>query len=215
MNKFLIRPELSILAFVLAVAIIVISTVYTVYQALPIAVVLLVLVLVFRNPRRTTAANALAIVAPIDCVVTKVTDIESKELEQAMILIRLKRRLFGIIALYSPIQAQIYKSWYGETYIRYDAKGCLDLGHIYTAHLKNNEHDSVLVSFFRASIPRYLQINSQPGERVGQGRAMGLSSIKYVDVLVPCSSKVQVKQGDVVKAGESTLAFLNHKKGKK
>lgn len=216
MNKFLIRPELSVLAFLLAVGFVAVYFGYGVVPSLPLLLSVLALVIVFRNPPRHTPPNALAIVAPIDAVVERIFEVESNELQQTMLLIRLRRRHLGIMALYSPIQGQLHQSWYGDKYVRHDAKDCKDLGHVYTAQLKNNESDSVVLSFFRAKSPRYLQINPQPGERTGQGRAMGLSSIRYVDILVPCNSKLKIEEGDMVKAGESTMALLNHKKkGKK
>lgn len=183
---------------------------YGTWQALPFWIAVVLLVLYFRHPKRVPPVVPWSIVAPIDAVVEGLFCTQDPFLGKMVTVVRLRRRHFGVMALYSPTQGQMVQSWYGEQFARSNADGSADLGHIYTARLENQEHDNVLISFYRAKTLRYLQVQAQPGERIGQGRQIGISSIQFVDVSLPNNIKLEVKIGDILFAGQSPIGTLIH-----
>lgn len=209
---FLIKVELAIVAFLFLVAGLAVSANYGYVWALPFWCVCVLMVLFFRHPKRKPPLTPWSVVAPIDSYVDSIFCAKSPMLDKDMTVVRLVRKHMGIMALYSPMQGQLIQTWYGERYERVLKEDCKDEGHIYTAWLKNKENDDVLISFFRSKTVRYLDVQSQPGERVGQGREIGISSIRYLDIFLPNNTKLKIKKGDHLRAGEDIIGNLIHKK---
>lgn len=209
---FLIKVELAIIAFLFLVVGLAISANYGCLWALPFWCVCVVMVLFFRHPKRSPPLTPWSVVAPIDGYVDAIFCAKSPLLDKEMTVVRLVRKHMGVMALYSPMQGQLIQTWYGEQYERVLDEYCVDEGHIYTAWLKNKENDDLLISFFRSKSLRYLEVQSQPGERVGQGREIGVSSIRYLDIFLPNNTKLKIKQGDCLRAGEHIIGNLIHKK---
>lgn len=213
---YLIKAEIAIIAFLVFVAALAVKVSHGWAYGLPLLLVFIAIVVLFRHPKRTTPSSPLAVVAPIDAVVETVFSAQDPFLKQDCVVVRMRRRHLGVMGLYSPAQGRIQQAWYGEKYQRIAADETKDIGHIYTTWIHTDDKDDVLVSFYRARTLRYLQIRPQPGERIGQGRIMGLSSIRYIDIMLPKDVKLKVQSGDSLKAGEGVIGhFIHHSKKKK
>ena len=216
---YLIKAEIALIAFLVLVAALAMQVSYGWVYGLPLLLVFFFIVVLFRYPRRITPSCPLAVMAPIDAVVEIVFRAEDPFLKKDCVVVRMRRCYLGVMSLYSPAQGCVRQAWYGEKYQRIavdDTDHTDDIGHIYTTWIHTDDQDDVLVSFYRARTLRYLQIRPQPGERIGQGRIMGLSSIRYIDIMLPKDVKLKVKSGDNLKAGESVIGhFLHHSKKKK
>ncbi len=213
---YLVKAEMVIIAFLVFVGALAVKVSHGWVYGLPLAVAFVLIVVIFRHPKRTTPSSPLAIVAPVDAVVETVFGAKNTFLDhQDCIVVRLRRRHFGVMGLYSPAQGQVQQAWYGEKYQRIAAEGSRDRGHINTLWIRSDDADDVLMSFYRARMVRYLQIHPQVGERIGQGRLIGLSSVAYLDILLPRDVKLKVQAGDALKAGEAVIGhFVHHSKGK-
>lgn len=205
---YLIKAEIAVIAFLVLIAALAVKVSYGWMFGLPLLLVFVLLVVIFRHPKRKIPTRANTILSPIDAVVETVFGADEPFLNSMCLVVRLRRRHFGVLGLYSPVQGQVQKSWYGEKYGRVVNEEARDIGHIYTTWIRTDDQEDVLMSFYRARTLRYLQMRPQTGERVGQGRVLGLSSIRYVDILVPKDVAIKVKAGDTVKAGESVLGMF-------
>ena len=208
---YLIKSELTIVAFLIVVLALMVKVGYGVWASLPLWCALVVMLIVFRNPKRRPPPSPLAVVSPIDATVERIVHAKDPYQDKERIIIRLSRRYVGIMGLYGPTEGQVMQTWYGEQFKRPAAETGRDRGHIYTTWIQTDEKDDVLVSFYRCRTRRYLESWFQPGERVGQGKVVGLSSVQYVDVLLPVCSNIIVKAGDSIRAGESIMAKLVHR----
>lgn len=211
---YLIKAQVTLLAFVLAFMAVVVKVSYGLTWALPLWLAVLLLVFFFRHPQRTAPSNPTAIVAPIDAKVMFSFTAEDPFLGENRKVLRLRRRHGGVFALYSPTEGQVLQTWYGEKYQRPLRHLGRDRGHILTAWVRTDEGDDMMISFYRALTLRYLQIRPQPGERIGQGKVIGLSTIQYIDILLPTDTHLNVTVGDSVTAGESVLGHFVHKSKK-
>ena len=207
---YLVKAELAVIAFLILVMALAVKVGYGLLFSLPFWVMFVLWLIAFRNPKRAVPSSPLAVVSPIDATVAGVFYANDSFQEKSRIIIRLSRHYTGIMGLFSPTEGQVMQTWYGEQYKRAVPGSSTDQGHVYTAWIQTDEKDDVLISFFRAKTKRYLQVKPQPGERVGQGKTIGLSSAQYVDVLLPENAKVKVQKGDKLKAGESIIGMLVH-----
>lgn len=212
---FLIKVELALIAFLFLVVGLAVSANYNYLWAMPFWAVCVLMVLFFRHPKRKPPLTPWSVVAPIDGYVESIFCVHSPLLGKDKTVVRLVRQHMGVMTLYSPMQGQLVQTWYGHQYERVLNDDCKDIGHIYSAWLRNKEDDDVLISFFRSKTTRYLEVKAQAGERVGQGREMGISSIRYLDVFLPNNIKLKVKQGDRLRAGVDVMGHLIHKKSHK
>lgn len=212
---YLIKTEIAVFAFLVLIAALAVKVSYGWMFGLPLLLVFVLLVVIFRHPKREIPTRSNTILSPIDAVVETVFGANDPFLDSTHLVIRLRRRHFGVMALYSPVQGQVQKSWYGEKYERIASDESHDIGHIYTTWIRTDDQEDVLMSFYRARTLRYLQIRPQTGERVGQGRVLGLSSIRFVDILIPKDASLKVKAGDTIKAGESVLGMFCSQSKKK
>lgn len=212
---YLIKAEIAIIAFLVFVAALAVNVSYGWLYGWPLLLVFVAIMVLFRHPKRVTPSSPLAVVAPADAVVETIFSAEDPFLKQNCVVVRMRRRHFGVMALYSPVQGRIQQAWYGEQHKRIAGNDTQDIGHIYTAWIHTDDKDDVLVSFYRARTLRYLQIKPQPGERIGQGRIMGLSSIRYIDIMLPEGVKLNVQSGDSLKAGEGVIGHFAHYSKKK
>ncbi|EDY85988.1 hypothetical protein GP5015_541 [gamma proteobacterium HTCC5015] len=213
-SMYLIKAEVALLAFFLALTAIAVKVSYGVLASLPFWLAFILLVFFFRNPPRKPPSNPMAIVAPIDALVAYHFTAEEPFQGEERQILRLRRRHGGIFSLFSPAEGQILQTWYGERYQRPQRQLSRDRGHICTAWIRTDEGDDMLMSFYRAFTLRYLQMRPQPGERIGQGKAIGLSTIQYIDILLPLDAEVKVAVGDTVKGGETTLGQFAHRSKK-
>lgn len=212
---YFIKAEIAIAAFLVCVTALAVKVSYGLMWAAPLWIVFIILVVVFRHPKRRTPSSPLAIVAPVDAVVADVFESDESFTGQTRKVVRLRRQHLGVLALYSPIEGQVIQTWYGESYEAPKAADTGARGHIYTAWIRTDESDDMLISFYRARTIRYLQIRPQPGERVGQGKLIGLSSIQYIDILLPLDTDLKIETGTSIKAGEDILGLFIHRSKKR
>lgn len=212
---YLIKAEIAVVAFLVFIAALALKVSYGWIVGVPFLLVFVFIVIIFRQPKRSVVSSPRAIVAPIDSVVETVFSAKEPFLKTPCLVVRLRRRHLGIMGLYSPAQGQVQQAWYGENYQRIADQEAKDKGHINTFWIRTDEGDNLMMSFFRAATVRYLNINHQPGERIGQGRLIGLSSIRFVDILLPVDVNLKVSAGDTLVAGESLIGQFVHRAKKK
>ncbi len=174
------------------------------FWSLPLWLVCLSLIFLFRDPAREIPSLPLAVVSPADGLVSQVN------IEPDPYLGRQSRRIvidmfpFGVFTTRSPIEGKVM-----------DIKDCsISDGGDYPhgVWLQTDEKDDVVMVMDKG------RLNSQPrcyiriGEKIGQGQRCGSVQLGgRVEVYLPETSRIGVEQGARVFAGADVIATLVHK----
>jgi phosphatidylserine decarboxylase len=160
----------------------------------------------FRDPERVIPEAACAIVSPADGKVTEVSSITVNGTRRTRISIFLS--VFDVHVNRSPVAGVISDVRYQKgSFLNAMGARCAEVNE---QNIVTVEADGQTVIFKQIAglLARRIVFTKQIGDRVQRGERVGM--IKFgsrVDVIVDASSKLQVKVGDRVKGGSSTLAF--------
>ena len=193
-------PPLLVIAAVLLVAV----RVDVYWLAVPLAILLLLLVLLFRDPRRDVPASPLGIVSPVDGTVVSIEETPKGILDRPAVRIIVKVNSLGAYTARSPIGGRIMDLH------EQDALGTRLRGQGGLWVRTEAEDDVVLV--FRGSRlfgrPRAMV---RYGERIGQGQRVAYLRLPdYAEVYLPLAIKAKVEVGQAVCAGVDIIAELVH-----
>jgi len=166
--------------------------------------------LFFRDPRRSYAGEAASVLAPADGLITRVETIEDAEIGPG----RYQRivtflSVFDVHVQKVPAAGEVVSSLYSRG--RKVAAFREDAGEVNEKHLtviRRPNGDVLGVRQIAGLLARRVVCYLKEGDRVHRGQAMGL--IKFssrVDLLVPESYRVLVKKGDRVKNGATAMAM--------
>ncbi|MEN8131408.1 MAG: phosphatidylserine decarboxylase [Pseudomonadota bacterium] len=179
-------------------------------SALPMWLLLVLLVVAFRDfPRNTPAASPLASVSPIDGQIIDVTLISDPYLKRDALRIRIKQNLYGEFNVHSPIEARIQKRWFSHAEKGHASP--LRSASRFALWLQSDEKDDVVIAINLDFPLRIVRCKVQTGERVGHGRRCGLIGFgRRVDIYLPATARCNVKPGQQVNAGSDIIATLRH-----
>ncbi len=156
--------------------------------------------LAFRDPERAVPTAALAIVSPVDGVVTDVAVVDDACLERQAVRIRIRVGLLRAYSLRCPVEGKVC-----DLRKRTGGKPARGLW------LHTDEGDDVVVVMRAPRLGRP-RARIGYGERAGMGQRCAYLRLAYeVDVLVPASSRVTVAAGDRVLGGSGIIAHLVHR----
>lgn len=175
-------------------------------------VLVAILALVYRDPRRKVPVSPLGIVAPVDGVVIAVLEGTGPYLERQVIAISIKANSTGVYSVRSPTEGKVVEQWFGSPphdseLVNHPNKRL----QLFAQWIKTDEDDDIVFALKpKLSVGKYrCYVNS--GERIGQGqRCCFVVFGANAEVFIPIKSNLEVKKGDRVKAGESILATLIH-----
>lgn len=200
----------------LAVALIVVADVVAYRMvglslAIPVTILLLIVLFMFRDPRRKIPPSPLGVVSPADGKIVALDKISSpyglngREMHR----ISIQMSPSGVFSLRSPMEGKVIEQWFfqgeegeverHEPYVRY-------------AHwVQSDEQDDVIITIGNPPAARHPHCEIQSGERIGQGQRCGyIFWGTRVDLLLPVSSRIEVKLGSKVKSGSDIVATLIH-----
>lgn len=168
-------------------------------------VLLLLAILIFRDPYREVPSLPLGVVSPVDGRITRVERTREGMLEGEAVCITIRINNFGAYTIRSPIEGKVL-SLHENGAVRAQSAGVNGLW------VQNEAKDDVVLLFRGppfigrpAAFVRY-------GERIGQGQRCAFVRLaRYADLYLPVASRVSVAVGDKVKSGSSLLATLVHK----
>jgi phosphatidylserine decarboxylase len=168
-------------------------------------ILLLYLLLLFRDPGRIVPAAPLGVVSPVDGTVAEVSEIADSPLGGPAHCVRVRVDSLGTYSARSPVEGKVME--------RQRAPGTAATPAIPGGLWLQTDEGLDVALLFRGDrfglVPRtFLRY----GERVGQGeRCAWLRLAKFADVLLPSTGRVQVRVGDKVRAGSSLIAKLPHR----
>lgn len=176
------------------------SPVYAVFPVPP----LIVMFMIFRDPKREVPATPLGVVCPADGVIAEVgvTDKGVLEGESHRIVIRVDA--FGTYTARCPIEGKIMDL----RSVPPERSGADDTNGLW---VQSDEGDDVVLQFrgYRFGLAPLALLRY--GDRVGQGqRCAYLRLARLAEVQLPMAGRVLVETGQRVMAGTTVLAKLPH-----
>lgn len=176
------------------------------YLVLPCLVLLLLLVLLFRDPHRDVPSKPLAVVSPVDGKVLSVEPTDKGALQRESIRIVIKVNPVGAYTARSPTEGKVLNLMDNLS----DGSRLLGLGGLW---VRTDERDDVVV-LMKGSNMRWTRPVSFVGygERLGQGQRFAFNRLaSMAEVYVPVNSRIQIKAGDRLRAGSDILSLFVHK----
>lgn len=205
--------------------------------AIPFWIATLGLCVFFRDPKRAVPPKPLAIVSPVDSVVTGIDTLDDPYTNIPMVQIQLRKGFFAVMSTRSPIEGKILKQWFGavdtkepageaqnlDVNVEYTPASCATVAEQtavpgkqvaacrFAQWIQSDEQDNVVMVVKSAARFFRPRCYSHSGDRIGQGQRCGIIPFAAVVLVrVPASSRVEVKIGDTVCGGTDTLAILVH-----
>ncbi len=202
-NPFVAQEGLPFLA--LAAALVVFLLRYAdPFLALIPAVALVLLFLLFRDPRRNVPPVALGIVSPVDGEVVEVETTDRCVVQGEAYRVRIRIDALGTYTARSPIEGRIM-----DLHSRVEGVGPECPAN--ALWVETDEGSSVVLMFheYRYGIPPKSFVRF--GERVGQGsRCAYIRLARFAELYLPVDGKVYVKPGQTVVAGDDLIGAVPH-----
>jgi phosphatidylserine decarboxylase len=170
----------------------------------------LLLLLFFRDPKRTYEGDAGAVLAAADGLITRVDTLEDPEVgpgrhQRIVTFLSVLDVHVQKVPVAGEVIASRYKAGRKVAAFREDAG---DVNEKHLSVIRRGNGDLVGVRQIAGLLARRVVCYLKEGDRVHRGQAMGL--IKFssrVDLLVPESYQLLVKKGDRVKNGATPMAM--------
>jgi len=173
------------------------------WALLPLAALVL-LFLVFRDPRRDVQPAALGIVSPVDGEVVEVDSTDRCVVQGEAYRVRIRISTLGSYTALSPIEGRVM-----DLHSRMEVVGqeCPTNA----LWIETDEGDSVVLQFHEYSLGLVPKSFVGLGERIGQGnRCAYVRLARYAEVYLPIDGKVHVKVGQKVMAGTDLIGAVPH-----
>ena len=195
------------------------------FASVPLWVLALSLIFLFRDPHRKIPALPLGVVCPVDGRITTIEKVFDAYLDRSAICISIKMSFFDVYSVHSPMEGKIIKQWQkgprqiqSLATVKSDdtatiAKGTVAKTNVeltaFAQSIKSDEGDDVVLVIEAATLLPSPHCYVRSGERIGQGQRCGFLRFgTQVDVLVPGSTRIDVQAGDKVLAGTGIIATL-------
>lgn len=163
------------------------------------ALLVFVLYLIFRDPRRAVPAAPLGVVSPVDGRVVDVELTDKGILDREARVIRIQIDSLGTYTARAPVEGKIMdlRSVAGDRVVDYRTNALW---------IQTDEGDDVLLRFHGYRFGLAPQSFIRFGERVGQGqRCAYLRLTRFAEIQLPIDSKILVEPGQRVTAGTDLI----------
>jgi len=190
--------------------------------SIPFWLLTLILFYVFRETERIIPPSPLAIVSPVDGVVTKVEKGTDLYLQRNSVTVVVCVNALGEFGIRGPIEGKIQTQWLiqqgekiplDDTQRKQTYASEKPLDHsTYSLWIETDEQDDLVISMPLRRWPKpawYAHV----GERVGQGQRCGYITFGgTIELMLPENARLKVKEGDKVRSGSDILALFVHDK---
>jgi phosphatidylserine decarboxylase len=160
-----------------------------------------------RDLRRHIPAVPLAVISPLDGRVTSIDIATDPYLKRTALCITIRQNLTGEFNLHSPTEGRIKRRWWPG---RMDSENPAE--NAYAWWVQTDEQDDVVVELKAPSgWLRSVSSEIQTGERIGQGKRLGFGGyLLTARVFVPDNAESLTMPGEVLLAGQASVARLSH-----
>ena len=202
-NPFVAQEGVPIIALVVVLFVYMLRSFDLWFSLIPI-VILVLLVLLFRDPRRDGPPAALGIISPVDGEVVEVETTDRCVVQGEAYRVRIRINPFGSYTARSPIEGRIMDL---HSRVEGMGPGCP----ANALWVETDEGDSVVLQFHGYRLGLAPRSFVRFGERVGQGqRCAYLRLARYAELYLPITGKVHVEPGQVVTAGTDLIGAVPH-----
>ena len=177
--------------------------------AWPSWILLVVALFLFRDFSRAITPKALAVVSPVDGVVTEVVEMRDPYLGRSARRVTIRQSLLGEFNVHSPVEGKVHKRWWPGQ------EGVTDgvPPDEFAVWVQTDEGEDVVFGVELRRSFRFLRCGIQSGERMGQGRRCGFLGFGLpVHTYLPKNSRVEVSTGQRVRAGSDIIGVLVRKR---
>ena len=180
----------------------VLSFAYGIFS-IPVWLLALWLVWLYRDPVRTVPASPLGVISPVEGTISIAESHPDPYLGRDAQLVRIHMSPTSVYSIRGAIEGKIMQQWLDQ-----ESESKHDVAH--AIQIQTDEEDDIVVVLRPGRIFNRLSCEANIGERIGQGHRCGIIPFgSEVDVYVPVSAQLNVKSGDNVVSGESILAELS------
>jgi phosphatidylserine decarboxylase len=202
-NPFVAREGVPFLILT-AVAFVLALHYFDIAFAIAAGLLFFVLILVFRDPRRTIPASPLGVVSPVDGEVIGIDLADKGVFHGEAHRIQVRIDSFGTYTARAPVEGKIMdlRSVDADDIVDYQTNALW---------IQTDEGDDVVLQFtgFRLGLAPKSFVRF--GERVGQGqRCAYLRLARIAELHLPIASTVLVKPGQVLRAGSDLIGKVPH-----
>jgi len=173
------------------------------YALLP-AVVLVLMVLLFRDPIRAGPSVALGVVSPVDGEVVVVDTTDKCVVQGDAHRVRIRINSLGSYTARSPVEGKVMNLHSGVQGVGPDCP-------TNALWVQTDEGDDVVLQFHGYRLGLAPRSFIRFGERIGQGhRCAYLRLAEFAEVYMPIDSKVLVEPGSRLVAGHDLIGTVPH-----
>ena len=182
-----------------------------VYMALPIWLVAMFFIFIYRDPARKIPPIPLAIVGIVDGKVLKIDTVKDPYIDREAISVTFEKTWFSIISMRSPMEGKVMEQWFATNHPskNHETKQATPFSKGFAQWIQSDEGDDVVIAVYPSYKFQRPKCYVHSGERIGQGQRCGIIPFhSQVELIVPTNAIVNVKPGDTVLAGTDTIATL-------
>lgn len=177
--------------------------------SLPLWATVLLLLHIFRDPRRIIPSAPQGVVCPADGWVTAVEEAQDPYLKRPARCISVSTGLFDVHSHRSPVEGKIMEAWYHQGTDPADTRTNPHRNYRSAHWIQTDEGEDVVIVQVAGRLARRILCYKQPGERIGQGERYGYIRFgSQAQVYVSVDARVIAAAGDKVSAGSDVIAML-------
>lgn len=175
----------------------------------------IVLIFLFRDPSRVVPSSPLGVVCPVDGKIVAIEEVHDGYQDRCAICISIRMRITSVYSVHSPMEGKIMEQWL-ETprKIQPAITGKSQLSvttdiMTYAQWVQSDEGDDMVLVMEAGNPLSQPRCYGHSGERIGQGQRCGFLRFgAQVDVLLPASTRIEVKVGEDVIGGSELIGTL-------
>ena len=199
-----IAREAQLVLLVLGMAVAMAQYLFGFFTVWPFWLMFAVLLVLFRDFKRTIPAIPLAVVSPVDGRITDIRDaVHDPYLKRMAQSVTLHQSQLGEFNVHSPIEGKVQNLWVRSAARHAESE--------LAVWVQTDELDDVVMVADLSSAWRHAICHISAGEKLGQGQRCGLMAFACkVVIYLPQTSSVQVGVDQSVRAGSDKLAEFVH-----
>jgi phosphatidylserine decarboxylase len=165
----------------------------------------LLILFMFRDPRREIPASPLAVVSPVDGRISAIEKLHDPYLDRQALRVQLDMFRSGVYTARSPVEGKILEPGANN-------QRRLPPEAPHGVWIRTDENDDLVVVMNRGPLGNPPKCDVRYGERVGQGQRCGYLHLGgRIQLYLPENARVVVNINDQVRGGEDVVAHLVHK----
>ena len=173
------------------------------------AVLCIIILQFFRNPKRVTPVNSNQVIAPADGKIVVLEEtVEHEYFKDKRIQVSIFMSPFNVHVNRYPISGEVKFTKYhpGKFLVAWHPKSSTENERT-TIVVENKKIGPILLRQIAGAVAKRIILYAKKGEQCSQGDDMGF--IKFgsrVDLFLPLDAKINIKVNDIVKGGQTIIA---------